>query len=83
MVDAACTLVMYRAEGGGLPVLLVPLTKPVQPARAKLHAARKIAAIDGRLRPAHFDECVTLVFTFFPNARSSRREGGRTKYPTH
>ena len=34
-MDAACTFVMYRAEGGGLPVLLVPLTKPVQPARAE------------------------------------------------
>jgi len=27
-VDAACTFVMYRAAGGGLPV--VPLTKPAQ-----------------------------------------------------
>ena len=34
MADAACTLVMYRAEGGGLPVLLVPLTKPAQPESA-------------------------------------------------
>ena len=35
MVDAACTFVMYRAAGGGLPVLLVPLTKPAQPERAE------------------------------------------------
>jgi hypothetical protein len=29
--DGACTFVMSTAEGGGLPVVLVPLTKPAQP----------------------------------------------------
>ncbi len=32
MPDGACTFVMLRADGGGgLPVLLAPLTKPEQP----------------------------------------------------
>src|SRR5206468_9955917 len=31
VIDPVCTFVMSSVDGGGLPVLLVPLTKPVQP----------------------------------------------------
>src|SRR2546426_1778656 len=69
---------MSRAVGGGLPGLLVPLTKPEQPASARLHAASKITAMDCRLRPAHFDECVKLIFIFFlVLARPGGRASGR------
>ena len=73
-----------RVLGGGLVVEL-PCTSPVQPASAKLHTARKIAAIDCGPRPAHFDECVLFVFTLcslvpeggqpdeFPNALQGYR----------
>ena len=69
MLDPGFEIV--RVLGGGLVVEL-PCTNPVQPASAKLHTARKIAVIDGRLRPAHFDWCVLLVFIY-----SLVREGGQ------
>ncbi len=74
-MDAACTFVMSRAEGGGLPVLLEPLTRPVQPESARLHAPRKTTAIESRLSRLHFDECVIISFTFFPYACASVRRG--------
>ena len=57
MVDAVCTFVMYRAEGGGLPVLLVPLTKPVQPLKSAAEQLRITA-------PTAHTHPLTSVFTF-------------------
>ena len=58
MTDPVCTFVMTRVDGeGGLPVLLVPLTKPEQPLNNAAEQLR-ITAPNAHTHP------LTLVFIF-------------------